>query len=118
LAHERCFEQADRTDHAHTHEVGPVSLATNRRGTTIVLYSELESMQIDATRLSAGKILAHQQVATFTGEPTSFNAQVAPGIEEGFQATWELEGDESGHLAKLGIDTSQATASSVFSQRS
>jgi hypothetical protein len=96
-------------------EVGPVSLATNRRGTTIALYSEGGVGRIDAARLSAGKVLAHQQVATVTGGPTALNAQVAPGVAGGFQATWELEGGESEHFAALGADTSHATASGVFS---
>jgi hypothetical protein len=105
-------------------EVGPVSLATNQHGTAIVMYSDLEFPhseittrvgRIDAARLGAGKILAHQQVASITGGPTALNAQVAPGIAEGFQATWELEGGESDDFAALGADTSQATASGIFS---
>ena len=104
--------------------VGPVSLATNEHGKAIVMYSELEfphaefttpTGRIDATRLSAGKVLAQQQVATITGGPTALNAQVTPGIGEGFQATWELEGGESDDFAALGADSSHATANGIFS---
>jgi hypothetical protein len=57
-------------------KIESLSLATNQRGTAIALYSELEFPQsegatrvatIDAARLSAGKVLARQQVATITG---------------------------------------------------
>jgi hypothetical protein len=107
-----------------SNEVGPVSLATNQHGTAIATYSELEFPhsgvttrvgRIDAARLSAGHVLARQQVGTITGGQTALNAQVAPGVADGFQVTWELEGGESDHFAALGADTSQATANGVFS---
>jgi hypothetical protein len=104
-------------------DVGPVSLATNQRGTTIVMYSELEFPhtdvttrvgRIDAARLSAGQVLAYQQVANIAGGQTALNPRVAPRIAEGFQATWELEGSEVDHFAALGTGISQASASGVF----
>jgi hypothetical protein len=106
-------------------EVGPVSVATNRHGDAIVMYSQVQFPyaelttrigRIDAARLSAGQVLAQQQVATITGGPTALNVQVAPGIAEGFQATWELEGGEAEHFAALGADTSHTAASGVFSR--
>lgn len=105
-------------------ELGPVSLATDLRGNTVVLYSDLESPQseggtrvgtIDAARLRAGEVLTRRRVATIVGGPTALDAQVAPGTGEGFQATWELEGGESDHFAALGVETAQAMANGSFS---
>jgi hypothetical protein len=104
--------------------VGPVSLATDRQASTIVLYSEFEVPQaesttraatIDAARVHAGRVLRRQRIATIADGATPLQAQVAPGVAEGFQANWELEGDESDHFAALGADTSQGTANGSFS---
>jgi hypothetical protein len=104
-------------------EVGPVSLATNLHGTSVVMYSEAESphaegavptSRIAAARLSAGNVLARQTVGTISGD-TLINARVAAGTAERFQATWGLEGGASEQYAALGSDTAQANASGVFS---
>jgi hypothetical protein len=112
-----------RVELVASHSQATPSIAVNDRGVALVMYDTLEFPKseggtrtgtLDVARLSAGRILAREQLAAVTDGPTALNPEVSAATGEGFLASWELEGGAADHFATLGVASAQANANSAF----